>query len=74
MDFFSVMFVFVYVVIGFGFARVMEKVTDTQFGKDCQNNFMTMLFWPFILVMIAFNRELVHAKPPAPPEDSYHTL
>ena len=79
MEFLIVLFSLLYIVIGYGFDRTMERVTDTPFGKDCQNNFMTMVFWPFILVMIAFNRELVHpvVRPtpePAQPEVSFATL
>lgn len=69
MEFLVILFSLLYIVMGYGFDRTMERVTDTEFGRDCQNNFATMIFWPFILVMIAFNRDLVHQtpKPAVPP-------
>jgi hypothetical protein len=74
MEFFLFLFCFIYTVIGFGLFRLVNHV-PSAFAIDCRNNFMTIVAWPVIMIMFAWNSDFHKDGNIAVPEDlSGYTL
>lgn len=57
MEGFAILLVVFYILLGYGYSRTVRK-TNSEFGNDVGNTFISLLLWPLFLVFAALNDKL----------------
>lgn len=57
MEGFMILLVVFYILLGYGYSRTVRR-TNSTFGNDVGNAFISLLLWPVFLVFAALNDKL----------------
>jgi hypothetical protein len=53
----EVLAILFHVLLGYGYSRTARK-TNSKFGDEVGNAFVSLILWPLFLVFAAFNNDL----------------